>query len=167
MEGVSLLIYMSGEYLRADYHSDGTSTTQDEMSDAMRNLNFIYDFGKVEFTHAIAKLMVVTRQLPVIMRAAQHNHHSTGHMWLLDGWLTQQRTVSKLLEGKMTYFTETRELVHCNWGWGGLGDGYFVPGYFRLSARQETEKNFDPNDTVQGDNFYTSKPRLFTYQSFK
>ena len=166
-KAVSFLIYMSGEHLNADYHSDGTGITQDAMSDAMRNLDFIYDFGKVEFTHDIAKLMVFTRRLPVIMRAAKHNHHSTGHMWLLDGWLTQQRTVSKLLQGKMTHYTETRELVHCNWGWGGYGDGYFVPGYFRLTARQAKEEGVDSNDSVKIDNFYTSRPRLFTYQSYK
>lgn len=174
---VALLIYQCGELLDVTYHSNGTSTKRGAMPRVFRDLDFITDFGYVDFSPPAAKLMIVTRRLPVIMRESRHNHHTSGHIWLLDGWLTRERTVHVLLQGKMTAHKETQELVHCNWGWEGAGNGYFVPGYFRVNSgrvdsekendENENEMNFDSDKDANEDSFYTSDPKLFTYQLLK
>lgn len=62
-----------------------------------------------------------------------HTGYRGGHAWLVDGYLNQER-IRKVIDRKtnetISSSKETRLLVHCNWGWGGLSDGYFYPGVF-------------------------------------
>jgi hypothetical protein len=49
--------------------------------------------------------------------------------------------------------SETQELVHCNWGWGGWCDGYYVSGAFNIQhGPTETEPGEDPTDN-RNDNY--------------
>lgn len=171
-KSVAVMIYQTGEYLKAHYRQSGTSVSEDHMCDAMRNLNFVFDFSKVEFSEDVAYLMIVRRRRPVIMSAYVHNHHTKGHYWLLDGWLRQIRDVTTYDQGKTSTSTQTRNLIHCNWGWSGYGDGYFAAGYFWVNTgRFATEKGdgeqpFDSNENAE-DLYFTSRPRLYPYQSTK
>lgn len=162
---VSDLIYQCGELLHVTYHSDRTSCDMYDMSNVFNNMNFITDFGRVDFTPEIAYLMIVTRNLPVIIREQKHNHHTKGHMWVLDGWLKQSRNIRELYQGKVTNRLQMRDLIHCNWGWGGIGDGYFYPGHFRVSDREGKEPGYGDSYYIpKDDKYYASEPKLFTYQ---
>ncbi len=56
-----------------------------------------------------------------------------GHAWISDGYLRQERTVKKIRKATNTVVetkTESRTLLHCNWGWSGRRNGYFLPKVF-------------------------------------
>lgn len=56
-----------------------------------------------------------------------------GHAWISDGYLRQERTVKKIRKATNTVVetkTESRILLHCNWGWSGYSNGYFLPNVF-------------------------------------
>ena len=44
---------------------------------------------------------------------------------------------------------EQQNMFHCNWGWKGKSDGYFIQGIFDTSERIAE----DENDTAPSDNF--------------
>ena len=44
---------------------------------------------------------------------------------------------------------EQQNMFHCNWGWNGTSDGYFIQGIFDTSERIAE----DENDTAPSDNF--------------
>ena len=49
-----------------------------------------------------------------------------GHYWVLDGYMLQRRETWIQIDGKKTSVKyEYRELIHCNWGWGGTSNGYY------------------------------------------
>ncbi len=76
----------------------------------------------------------------------------TGHAWIIDGAMFQSRG------------SDTRTLLHCNWGWGGLSNGYFASGVFDLT-QGPVANNFyyDPHNytylNYQFDHLY----RIITY----
>jgi len=59
--------------------------------------------------------------------------YDAGHAWLADGILIRSRTVEYIRSdnGRVeSSKTQTHKLVHCNWGWRGLYNGYFFSGIF-------------------------------------
>lgn len=78
------------------------------------------------------------------------------------GYLKQQRTVTRRVidlvpngsggyryEVKTSYPIETRELVHCNFGWGGKADGYY---YFKAFDTRNGAVDTDTNDPYKTGN---------------
>lgn len=63
----------------------------------------------------------------------KHTYYGGGHEWIIDGYLPQIR-VTKLIDNQSNTIissqTERRLLLHCNWGWGGYCNGYFLAGVF-------------------------------------
>ena len=57
-----------------------------------------------------------------------------GHAWVIDGILVRVDTTIQGYdnEGNIIY-PEEEKYVHCNWGWYGSGNGYFLSGVFDLS----------------------------------
>lgn len=99
---------------------------------------------------------------PPYFRANQKGA-KTGHAWVLDGWIRQERDVevydgSKLIE---TY-RESRKLVHCAYGWYGQYDGYYYFKLFDIGRGPEIRENGDVNTT--GDTtYYNDGYAMMTY----
>lgn len=60
---------------------------------------------------------------------------TVGHAWVVDGCIYQKRLVqifnsNDILTGE---YYETRDYVHCNWGWNGNCDGYYITNVFKLN----------------------------------
>lgn len=58
-----------------------------------------------------------------------------GHMWVVDGCIYQKQRIqlydhNNVLTGEIY---DTRDYVHCNWGWGGNCDGYYITNVFNLN----------------------------------
>ncbi len=73
------------------------------------------------------------------------------HGWNIDGYKTKVTTkTKKYYKGEMLINTETEErrttMVHCDFGWYGRCNGYFVSGIFDL---QDSRVEYD--DSAQGD----------------
>ena len=61
--------------------------------------------------------------------------HYSSHAWIIDASLEQERAVYTYLYNGILAKTEYeyRTLCHCNWGWGGLADGYYMGDLFQLN----------------------------------
>jgi hypothetical protein len=72
----------------------------------------------------------------------EHTYYSGGHVWIIDGYLPQIR-VTKMVNNKDNTIiysqTERRLLVHCNWGWGGYYNGFFLAGVFSATRSEKPD----------------------------
>lgn len=69
--------------------------------------------------------------------------YSGGHEWVYDQYMTQDRyrqTYNNSTGKLISSVKETRTLVHCNWGWGGSWDGYYLSGQYDTNSGAVTTK---------------------------
>ena len=70
-----------------------------------------------------------------------------GHAWVVDGYLYRKRKVKdvQLGEGELpnsiSEYEEEQKLVHCNWGWKGYCNGYYMPEIFNIENGAEAVEN--------------------------
>ena len=62
-----------------------------------------------------------------------------GHAWVIDGY------IKRFYKQNPDSALKSQTLVHCNWGWGGLCNGYFISGVFK------------PKDVTISDNLGTTE----------
>ena len=55
--------------------------------------------------------------------------------------------------------TETREMVHCDFGWEGKCNGYYVSGIFKLNS---SENDYDPGSGTKNTR-YNNFIKIITY----
>lgn len=82
---------------------------------------------------------LIRKQLPFFLRGASPNTND-GHAWVVDGWNEYYtETITKTLDkdGRVidseVYRSPTTCLLHCNFGWSGLCDGYYPNNIFDTS----------------------------------
>ena len=76
---------------------------------------------------------------PVLIGAdRKENGKRHGHFWVIDGYRLQNQV------GSNHHVYGQRYLMHCNWGWGGVANGYYVSKVFDLRTGAE---EMDPCDT--------------------
>lgn len=77
-----------------------------------------------------------------------------GHAWVIDGYKKVQTIkIGRNSNGVIvsSTVTSTNQYVHCNWGWGGTGDGWYTTGL--------VDESFSPSDNYEYDWWF----RLITY----
>ena len=89
------------------------------------------------------------------------------HGWNING--CKIRTITKtteyyvnfVLQEEKTTTTKTT-MVHCDFGWGGLCNGYFVSGVFNLGS---SSAEFDvPEHAGEDDTYYNSYLKIISYE---
>lgn len=80
---------------------------------------------------------------PVIFSSV--NTRLYGHAWVIDGYQKQERTRRWADQGgkPLCSMSEQRILVHCNFGWGGIADGYYASGIFDTRRPAEIYDSVD------------------------
>ncbi len=84
-----------------------------------------------------------------------------GHAWVIDGCLTQQRIKHRYSIRVEPHFPdeytiEYRELVHCNWGWAGAGNGFYFSGVFDpINGPKEVNENLGESWSVGANRTFT------------
>lgn len=78
----------------------------------------------------------------------------SNHAWILDGWKLQERTYECYKDSTLLrQGTETRRLVHCVLGWGGVADGYYYFSRFNVKAgpvdREASEEQYSSSANVE------------------
>lgn len=74
-----------------------------------------------------------------------------GHAWVVDGCIYQKQSIqlydhNHVLTGEVY---DTRDYVHCNWGWNGNCNGYYYTNVFNLNNGAEIP---DENSAVNTNN---------------
>jgi len=58
--------------------------------------------------------------------------HSGGHYWVIDGYF--QREIKNKATGEIKKDPSAPRYVHCNMGWGGTANGWYIDGVFNTNA---------------------------------
>lgn len=87
------------------------------------------------------------------------------HCWNIDGYKIKERTITtKTYRGgtlvNTTDRTETCNMVHCDFGWGGNSNGYYVSGVFKLN---DSRVEHDPGTSSNGSTHYNHLLKVITY----
>ncbi len=97
-----------------------------------------YDIDKV--------IDMLDKGLPLLIYSIPGIDITNSHCWNIDGYKTKERDViTETYKGatliKTTSTKETQTMVHCDFGWGGICNGFYVSGVFKLN---------DPNAELDG-----------------
>lgn len=72
-----------------------------------------------------------------------------GHFWVCDHLIIRTREKKGYSDGKLVRTEkEEQKLLHCNWGWNGDDNGYYLP------TRFDTNKRIDPETTRGTEGFF-------------
>ena len=91
------------------------------------------------------------------------------HAWNIDGYKTKttKRTIKYFLDGvydRTEEEYETDVMVHCDFGWSGHCNGYYISGMFNLSVEDNSDIELDnPADTTGKDRNYIWRIKTITH----
>lgn len=117
--------------------------------------NLGYDNVSLDWGYGETKVITsIDNNCPVFISAIAGI--MSGHAWVIDGYIK-----SKYIDGNGVV-TDSKYYVHCNWGWNGQNNGYFVSGVFKTDrpvfyddtslSNSETEDYWYLFNTITYDN---------------
>lgn len=133
-ETAARLLYDISKKCYSLYFYQGTFTIPRLANRFLRSLGYNnakshrYNFG-------IVKEMIDKRQ-PLIIFAVPGCDITGSHCWVIDGYKIKGRSVTRKYyeKGKLVNTVskqDTCRMVHCDFGWSGRANGYYVSGIFR------------------------------------
>lgn len=133
---ISIIISAIGSGVNARYNYWGSGETFALPINAKKYMKKELGYGgakrRVGYKESVITSMV-DKGKPVFIAAIDKKWNSA-HAWVIDGSMRQNRTVKKYRSGQIEgTSTESRLLLHCNFGWSGRNDGYYLSNVFDLS----------------------------------
>lgn len=113
------LIYNIGIQTDVMYDIDGSGTTMAKAKTAMEEYYAYEDVTKYNLYRENIILDMISEHKPVLIGARNQWIGGSGHAWVIDGYM---------------YSSTAGHLLHCNMGWGGPGNGYYVSGVFDVTS---------------------------------
>ena len=102
---------------------------------------------------------------PIIVMSIPRWHPFESHAWNIDGYKIRQRTttietyINDVLHSTETK-TESKKMVHCDFGWHGVANGYYVSGVFDLD---DPNIEHDPYGETDSNLYYKWYLRFIYY----
>lgn len=134
------------------YFYQGTFTLPAKATAFMRRAGF-NNAHSLEYTHErVIEMLEAGRPVIIYSIPGTWVNLAHSHCWTIDGYKTYKRQLTKKTYSGNTLINtqtteETREMVHCNFGWGLLQAGYYVSGIFKFNSQYvEKEKPEWGND---------------------
>ena len=102
---------------------------------------------------------------PLIIYSVPGINVFKSHSWNIDGYKIKERTITtNTYRGSTltnsTSKTETTNMVHCDFGWYGKCNGYYVSGVFKLN---DSRVEHDPGTNYEGSTHYNHLLKVITY----
>ncbi len=146
------------------YFYNGTWTFPSNASSFMQSIGYT-NVHRYNYTFERVRCMIDLGN-PVIIYAIPGVNIFSSHAWNIDGYKIKERTkTTKKYDGtrliETITETETFDMVHCDFGWGGKCNGYYVSGVFKLNDSNSEKDN--PNDGGKKTN-YNHHVRIITYE---
>lgn len=159
------LLYDISQKCGSWYFYEGTFTFPWKVQSFLRSMTCFssvhssgYSFEKV--TESIDK------NLPLIIYGMPSWRIDKSHAWNIDGYKIKSRvinkkvfTLSRLVSD--TYRTETVSMVHCDFGWGGKANGYYVSGIFKT---KDINADMDSGSSNSQNYNFNCEIHLITYR---
>lgn len=156
------LLYFISKGCKCKYFYEGTFTFPHNAANFMKFVGFS-DVKRYDYNFSRVKEMIDNGK-PVIIYAMPGLNIFRSHAWNIDGYKTKVRTTTtKTYKGativKAETQTESREMVHCDFGWNSKNNGYYVSGIFNLnSADNDYDTKNNPKTTM-----YNRLVKIITY----
>ncbi|MGM9746108.1 MAG: C10 family peptidase [Paludibacteraceae bacterium] len=107
-------------------------------------------------------LEMLRHNKPIVLTAFRDAFHA--HGWLIDGYRNQLQICTKYKNNqKVSETYKSRLLLHCNWGWGGTCNGYYVSGIFDANTGPIEVDSIDASITTTDKAPYDMWFRIITY----
>lgn len=124
---VADLVHDIGELVHMNYGVDGSSAKMSECPLALLKLGYMCSSVK-DFDYSDVAQSIRLNG-PVLM-CGNNVYNGMGHAWVVDGSYSKHKLYSYYKAGTWEKVKTKRGLdenyIHCNWGWGGSGNGYFL-----------------------------------------
>ena len=135
------------EGCKSEYHSNGTTTYEKNRLEYLQSQGYTYtntsdySFSKIKASLNAGCPVPICGQSKKIVTTTTHQFlwwtwtttntsYSDGHAFIIDGYYNMTCTATN---GK-NKITITDNFVHCNPGWGGIGNGYYLSGVFNYNV---------------------------------
>lgn len=162
-ESASYLLKSIGSACDSWYFYNGTFTFPSKVTSFMRTIGISESHSRSYSFERVTNM--IDQEAPVIIYSIPHIDIANSHAWNIDGYKIKSRTVTtKTYKDdslqKSIVTIETSEMVHCDFGWKGLCNGYYVSGVFKLN-NSEIER--DPNFGNGKSTHFKTLLKLITY----
>ena len=138
-KAIARLLRQLGELTQSSYNSDGTASTVNNSRQTLSNMGYnISDYYYYSGAYVREEL-----EDGHLILADGDLYNSYGHLWVIDGYLTDIATecvMEQIDVGNHTlwviideYGSGTYYYNHINWGWYGHSNGYFLDGVFNTA----------------------------------
>jgi hypothetical protein len=131
---IATIISKIGEGVNMDYTPSESGTTSEEAYSYFKRAG--YSNAKLYTSYSDEVIISeLNANRPVYIAAISPINTLKGHAWIIDGYKTFTITISipeilVYLFGFPSTWTGPARLLHCNFGWGGLADGYYLSNLF-------------------------------------
>lgn len=143
---VAYLISDIGRLDKTRYGVSSSATNVTNVKNALNTMGYNYTYEQNPLSFVI--YVNVLRSHPVLISATEKSK-KTGHMWVIDGYADGVYYIEyyNYNTGESARKEKTLPLVHCNWGWGGQGNGYYLFNVFDMqySDPHKTRATYNSN----------------------
>jgi hypothetical protein len=151
------------EWCGSMYFYKGTFTFPSKASSFLKDMGF-NDVKRFNYTYNRVTCMI-DNSCPVIIYAVPGIKIWDSHAWIIDGYKikVRQKITRQYRNGNLISTStepETCRMVHCDFGWGGRCNGYYVDGVFKLNS---SDNDYDEINTERKNTKYNHHVRIITY----
>lgn len=164
-QSAAVLLKGIAEGCNSMYFYQGTFTFPSKASSFLERMGY-NDVKRLNYRYDRVTSMI-NNGCPVIIYAIPGIRLWYSHAWVIDGYKikVRQRITQHFRRGYLTNTVsepDTCRMVHCDFGWGGKCNGYYVDGVFKLnSSKNEYDNKWDKQENVN----YNKHIRIITYKN--
>lgn len=161
----ALLLRGIGDECNSWYFYQGTFTFPNKVTAFLRKHGYSdahshdYSFDRV--------INMLNNGKPIIIYGLPGIVITSAHSWNIDGYKVKERTTTTKIynsAGSLLSTSEKKEsvnMVHCDFGWKGRCNGYYVSGIFKLN---DPNVELDPSSESDKKTYYNTLIRIITYE---
>lgn len=146
-DAVARLIHEVGVLTNANYGTSSTPASVDAMTTLLTNMGYTYSHEKFNTENTNGEIKMIHNLYefgPALIYGCSVNSTTgtilSAHEWVIDGALAQRKTI----DGS----SRLRFLYHCNWGWNGSCNGYFLGTAFNPYNSDKYKFNYNLKATL-------------------
>lgn len=158
-ESLAYLLLNVCEGCKSTYFYQGTFTFPWDAISFMNKIGF-RNVRKWRYTWD-RTIDMLDKGKPVIVYAMPNYNVTQSHAWNIDGYKDMERTITieRYDNGnfdRLVYKTQTQQMVHCDYGYWGRSNGYYITGVFDRDSKdaildppgEKTKKYFNYNTYI-------------------
>ena len=163
---VAYLIGVIGVKIGMEYGPSRSSAYDDDAEAFFKYLGY-KGVDLHTFRSKYVRNMLWERKRPAYVSASGYNifnYNKGGHAWVADGWMYRSRIRYATYDSgfKRQEGTDDQLLMHCNFGWGGMCDGYYFFGAFD-TVHDPVAREEDDTDPNHHQYLFDIDPQIITY----